>query len=327
MVLIELTFPAGRYHATAWGRHVNEGVPEWPPSPYRLVRALYDAWKRKRPELEGTRVEAVLSAVSSGPPLYRLPEATVSHTRSFLSKNEEDPQSKTLIFDGFVVLSPRSTVLMGWPETVVDPQTAEDLDELLSVLNYLGRSESWIQARLVRGVSSVEWNCFPETHAGAPNEMEIVPVAMPIPRNDYRPVEVGRGPARRQLGWMDALATGTDVILKSGLSHPPAMRYMDYLRPTGCFEPSVAAGPKRNQAATHSVLYAFDSKVLPQVTETIVIAEQVRRGLMSRHKELVGERSISFKFSGKSPEGEPIHGHQHAFTCRWTAMETGVSIM
>jgi CRISPR-associated protein Csb2 len=63
----------------------------------------------------------------------------------------------------------------------------------------------------------------------------------------------------------------------------------------------------------HSVLYAFDSKVLPQVTETIVIAEQVRRGLMSRHKELVGDRNVSFKFSGKSPEGEPIQGHQHAF--------------
>ena len=50
MLVIELTFPSGRYHATAWGHHVNEGVPEWPPSPYRLVRALYDVWKRKRPD-------------------------------------------------------------------------------------------------------------------------------------------------------------------------------------------------------------------------------------------------------------------------------------
>src|ERR1035441_2289881 len=131
MVLFRSTFPAGRYHATAWGRHVNEGVPEWPPSPYRLVRALYDAWKRKRPEWEEVRVCPLLAAVSSTPPLYRLPDATVSHTRSFLSKNEEDPQSKTLIFDGFVVLSPRSAVLMGWPEAVVDAGTAKDLDELL----------------------------------------------------------------------------------------------------------------------------------------------------------------------------------------------------
>lgn len=313
MVLIELTFPAGRYHATAWGRHVNEGVPEWPPSPYRLVRALYDAWKRKRPEWQEARVTSLLAAISSTPPLYRLPDATVSHTRSFLSKNEEDPQSKTLIFDGFVVLSPRSTVLMGWSEAVLDAGTAKDMDELLSLLNYLGRSESWIAARLVSGVSAVEWNCFPETHASDASEMETVAVAAPIPQDEYQPVEVGRGRAVRQMSWMDALATGTDVIQKAGWSHPPAMRYVDYLRPAGCFEAAVADGPTRSAAEMYSVLYAFDSKVLPQVTEAIVIGEQVRRGLMSKHKELVGEQNVSFRFSGKTPEGEPIQGHQHAF--------------
>jgi len=46
MLIIELAFLNGRFHATPWGRHVNEGAPEWPPSPYRLVRALYDTWKR-----------------------------------------------------------------------------------------------------------------------------------------------------------------------------------------------------------------------------------------------------------------------------------------
>ena len=33
-------FPAGHYHATPWGNHVNEGLIEWPPSPWRVVRAL-----------------------------------------------------------------------------------------------------------------------------------------------------------------------------------------------------------------------------------------------------------------------------------------------
>ena len=104
-----------------------------------------------------------------------------------------------------------------------------------------------------------------------------------------------------------------DVILKAGWSDPPAMRYTDYLRPSGCFEPSATTEPARGAGEVHSVLYAFDSKVLPQVTDTILIAEQMRRRLMSRHKELVGEQSISFKFSGKSPEGEPLKRHEHAF--------------
>ncbi len=28
MLTIEMTFPTGRFHATPWGRHVNEGAPE-----------------------------------------------------------------------------------------------------------------------------------------------------------------------------------------------------------------------------------------------------------------------------------------------------------
>src|SRR5437867_3663314 len=35
-----LRFPGRRYHATPWGHHVNEGLIEWPPSPWRLLRAL-----------------------------------------------------------------------------------------------------------------------------------------------------------------------------------------------------------------------------------------------------------------------------------------------
>src|SRR5690606_34470106 len=36
-VLVE--FPGGRYHAPPWGHHVNEGQIEWPPCPWRLLRA------------------------------------------------------------------------------------------------------------------------------------------------------------------------------------------------------------------------------------------------------------------------------------------------
>ena len=40
MPTLQLRFPGGRYHATPWGHHVNEGLIEWPPSPWRLLRAL-----------------------------------------------------------------------------------------------------------------------------------------------------------------------------------------------------------------------------------------------------------------------------------------------
>ena len=47
MTVLQLSFPAGRFHATPWGRHVNEGAVEWPPSPWRIVRALIATWHWK----------------------------------------------------------------------------------------------------------------------------------------------------------------------------------------------------------------------------------------------------------------------------------------
>jgi CRISPR-associated protein Csb2 len=316
MLLIELVFPAGRYHGTPWGRHVNEGVCEWPPSPYRLVRALYDAWKRKRSDWPESRVKAVLEALGSASPLYYVPPAAVSHTKSYLSQNERNPAAKTAIFDGFIALSPRSTVLIGWPDVDLDESTVATLDELLSLLNYLGRSESWVEARVVQGVREVEWNCWP---VGGSEEsvsgMDIVPVAVPKTPSDYSPLKLKKTiNDRKSLSWMDAIATGTDTILKLGWSHPPAMHFVDYLRPADCFAVLPQLRPTGHPRTVCSVLYAFDSKVRPQVTETIEVAERVRSILMGIHKRIVGDPAkVSPLFSGKNESGAPIEGHGHAF--------------
>lgn len=46
MIALSFRFISGRFHATPWGRHVNEGAPEWPPSPWRILRAMVAVWKR-----------------------------------------------------------------------------------------------------------------------------------------------------------------------------------------------------------------------------------------------------------------------------------------
>jgi len=316
VLLIEFAFPAGRYHATPWGRHVNEGVCEWPPSPYRLIRALYDVWKRKRPDWPEQRLAGVFEALACAPPSYYIPPAAVSHTKSYLSQNERDPMAKTAIFDGFVALSPRSTLLMGWPEAQLEMAASADLDELLSLLNYLGRSESWIEARLVPGVRGVDWNCQPATgNEDSDRRMDIVPVAVPSAPAGYSPLKLKKPlNGKESLSWMDAIATGTDTILKLGWSHPPAMRFVDYLRPANCFAAVLQPRPARRPAGVNAVLYAFDSKVLPQVTETVEVAERARTLLMGIHKRTIGDPAkVSARFSGKSASGSPSEGHGHAF--------------
>ncbi|MBV9143342.1 MAG: type I-U CRISPR-associated protein Cas5/Cas6 [Pseudonocardiales bacterium] len=78
-----LRFPWGRYHATPWGRHVNEGAVELPPSPWRLLRALYAVWCARAPELDEQTVHALLARLAA-PPTFHVPRHSVSHTRHYL---------------------------------------------------------------------------------------------------------------------------------------------------------------------------------------------------------------------------------------------------
>src|SRR5947207_6679134 len=96
-VPVALTFPAGRFHATPWGHHVNEGLPEWPPSPWRLLRALVAVWKRKLSGLSQDLVEQVLTALGSQPPAFHLPPATLAHTRHYMALGSTDANKRTKV--------------------------------------------------------------------------------------------------------------------------------------------------------------------------------------------------------------------------------------
>src|SRR5262245_61252873 len=107
MLAIELRFPGGRYHATPWGRHVNEGVPEWPPSPWRLLRPLVGVWKRTPPTSPEARVRATPQPLAESP-RFALPPARVAHTRHYLPGEKKGPADRTLVLDPFVAVSRQS---------------------------------------------------------------------------------------------------------------------------------------------------------------------------------------------------------------------------
>ena len=53
-------FPLGRYHANPWDRAVNEGASEWPPSPWRILRALVATWHTRWPDLPAAEFDGLL---------------------------------------------------------------------------------------------------------------------------------------------------------------------------------------------------------------------------------------------------------------------------
>lgn len=173
MIAISLTFPAGRYHATPWGRHVNEGAVEWPPSPWRLLRSLVAVWKRTLPDVPESDMRPILEALAASPPRFVLPPASTGHTRHYMPLWPIRPDKKkhadiisqaarlgvppeliriknpTLVFDAFIALDPNAApVLAVWPDAVLADTQRNLLSRLLANLNFLGRAESWCEACL-----------------------------------------------------------------------------------------------------------------------------------------------------------------------------------
>ncbi|HET8550796.1 MAG TPA: type I-U CRISPR-associated protein Csb2 [Bryobacteraceae bacterium] len=303
MLTIRLVFAAGRYHATPWGRHVNEGVAEWPPSPYRLVRALYDVWQRKCSDLREDQVRSVLEALASSAPRFMLPKAVAAHTRSYLNANTKDPTDKNLVFDPFLVLDPVHACYLTWPEVSLDEQQASTLDRLLRELNYLGRSESWVQAERWRGKAEGDIVCHVAEGSDATGQTRI---ACAVTAADY----TGKAP------WMDALTFSTANLIrdKDKVSAPPAMRYVSYVLPSEAVVTDPPARLDRRPVETRYVMLGLDSTVLPLVTKTVEVAEQIRVRLMGAHKKRVGDPSqVSPLFSGKTPDGRMRLDHGHLY--------------
>lgn len=319
MLVLDIQFPAGRYHATPWGRNVNEGVVEWPPSPYRLARALVDVCHRRRPDWPDERLVAVLRPLAATP-VFRLPPANAAHTRSFLSSNTKDLSAKQKIFDAFVVVDRNERLLTGF-DCDVDDQVRADLDDLLGELNYFGRSESWVRARVLASDGDAGFNCGPAGALETPMRTERVSVACLRTEEEYtalpnRPVrQRKRKKVPEPLGWLDSVRLSTTDLLADGWSEPPSLKLIDVQRPLDALKPRPRrrAGPLMSRFRV--ARFALDSPVLPRVTDTVAFAERVRTRLMGIHRRVIGgdPAAVSPVFSGKGPDGRPATGHDHAF--------------
>ncbi len=194
MVTVNLRFPGGRYHATPWGHHVNEAQLEWPPSPWRFLRALIACgfgtqhWDRIPPS-----AESLLHKLAAHLPAYRLPPAVTAHSRHYMPLGSLDKQREktALVFDAWAHLGD-GTITMQW-DCALSPGEIGELSALLSCLNYLGRSESWVEAELVPpGLAPTQpahpdhWDALPDAPGLRPGPAwEQVLLMAPVPDADY----------------------------------------------------------------------------------------------------------------------------------------------
>jgi len=139
MVAVEIQFTAGRYHANPWGRHVNEGSAEWPPSPWRFLRALVAVW-RSRARNDEDVLRALVTRLAPSPS-FGLSPVTTGHSRHYVPTGA----TTRLALDTFV--SCPQGVTLRWAGVSLEEGEGRLLDELLSELTYFGRADSWCEAR------------------------------------------------------------------------------------------------------------------------------------------------------------------------------------
>lgn len=333
MLAIGIRFSAGRYHATPWGRHVNEADVEWPPSPWRFLRALIATWHRKQDpqEFPESSLQSLIDALTGSAPVYRLPDAVHTHTRHYMPVREGKVDKPVLVFDAFLRIDPRDELVMAWPDVTLDDRERRLLNALLKDLGFLGRAESWVECKQLDDWNPDEANCQPGSLDVDPctgESMELVRLMLPQTQSTYgrwreQSLEALKG---EKLGkkkrdailatlpkrLIDALRLETSDLQQAGWSLAPGAQEVHYQRLSGALE--VRRRPvarKRVSRLITTARFVISGKPLPKVEDTVRIAEQVRAALMSLAKRRFGESAIPWQLSG---HGLPKDNrHDHAF--------------
>ncbi|QJW94169.1 type I-G CRISPR-associated protein Csb2 [Frigoriglobus tundricola] len=336
-VTLKLTFPGGRYHATPWGRHVNEGVAEWPLSPWRLLRAFVATWKRKCADLSEEQVRRVLAPLLPAPK-FHLPPARVAHTRHYMPWEKKGPADHTLVFDTFVSIGRNDPLFVHWADANLNPEEAAALTRLADNLTTLGRAEGWVQVEVTS--ETADWNCEPK--AQSTSIEELVPVFCPDPAtafgDEHYPPKPDAKALKKGLKPGDLLfdcprwhlCLDTETIHGERWPRVPGSAWVSYARPANAFtrRTAPAAPPARAARLPTVARFLLDGPVLPFVTNTIRVAEAFRLAAMGRfgawcrqhQREGVEfcrtdqpDKFSSPTLSGKHLNGEmrADHGHAH----------------
>lgn len=288
--VVGIRFPWGRYHATPWDRSVNEASVEWPPSTWRLLRALFAVWKCRVPELRGELVGEVLAKIAMPPDLHA-PRRAEAHTRHYLPDTSHGTDK---VLDPFVVVERNAELLLHWDQALADDERA-CLVRLCSALPYLGRAESLCSARLLETSENVPTDGW--ISPGAAGDLARPPVRLLAPS---LPLD------------LDALTATSRSVRSAGYPKPPGSRWVSYDNVPPAVSPARRQRRARDRRTSPTtVLLGLDAAALPSVHDTAWVGHVARKAALDRHGDwsptLGGRREAE-----KRPDNPPLLGHRHA---------------
>lgn len=349
MPTLRLRFPGGRYHATPEGHHVNEGLVEWPPSPWRLLRALIaSGYATLRWTEIPSAARSLVEALATSLPRYRLPPVSIAHSRHYMPVGVlgKDGEKTTLVFDTWANVG-EGEVQVKW-DCVLETGQARMLAQLAGNLGYLGRSESWVECEANIDDAAFEADAYPHVDGEHPgpgwNQVSVLAAERPASYREWREERVrsmmsrfpalpagSKKPAKPVLklrekaeegvrsypaDLLDALQWDTSRWKAFHWGRAPGARTVLYWLRTETSRVVSARGMARPEPpSVTTMLLALCSpgrgnSVLPLMGRALPQAEMLHRALIARVAS--GRRVDCPELTGRSEDGRPLEGHRHA---------------
>ena len=322
-------FPAGRYHATPWGRNVNEADVAWPPEPWRILRALVACYWRKgdRERWSEDDLAGLIDVLAQDLPVFRLPEGAIhAHTRHYMPTRKGKSESKALVFDAFLHLPKGAEVVALWPDTTLESDLLELARDLASGMGYLGRAESWTECRVVTEAVGTP-NCRPTELDFPGDSLRVLVARSPgsyqsertrlidqeaqrIRTSSKKPLteralqgkvdrsfRAGKGVHTLPSRLVDALALDTADLQKCKWDRPPAAYEAIYARSPDTKPGVVSRSPGRVRAPKKKAVpptvarYLLAGRPRPRIEDAVKIAEVMRAAVMSKFGWEIDDRT------------------------------------
>ena len=285
-LILEFKFITGRYHATQWGKNVNEGIIDWPPSPWRILRAIISTWKLYT-KFEDEKVVPILNKMCKSKVTFHIPNAVQSHTRHYMPYANNRTEK---IIDSFIMMEKDQSVYAIWSMLNLDSSEESVLNTLIKKIRYIGRAESWCQVNLHK--QKITPNCIPLNDAIYENNLEIIDVMLPT--NDAT---------------LSDLCIEASRTYKEQMSRPKGSRIIQYLRPHDCLT-KIESNSARD-SNVEVVRYMVVGNVPPDITQTITIGDSIKRSVMSIYGRQ-NNNEVTYTLSGKDKNREKLKGNNHA---------------
>lgn len=321
---LEQSFPLGRFHATRWNQNPFEDRHgEWPPSPWRLLRALAARWfqyTRETGDKDETARDELLQKLAAKPPAFHLPAFTwrgdpaprqyhkteVAWTDAKAKAAAYKKPKTTLTVDVFRAIPPNEHVIWVWDTVELSPHLTKLLGELLKRIRYFGRAETHCRFRIVKAPAhdSPRHELTSSTGTGSP-----VLVATPDAKLN-----------------VETVLACTDDRLFKGRQIPPGTEWR-YVRLPQCPRVNALSSQKLKSCDNLQLIqFALGGRVYPAEGHWVRVVEKFRGRVLKHAARILsrdecasyGELSHELRdklklLSGKDGRGRPTQDHQHAY--------------